>query len=49
MGTQKEQMIGDLPWLVRWTRRAGTIDFHPALAAPISPVQKIIFLTFSLY
>jgi hypothetical protein len=22
-----------LPWLVRWTRRAGTIDFCPALAA----------------
>jgi hypothetical protein len=31
------------PWLVRWARHAGTIDF--ALAALVSPVQNIIFLT----
>jgi hypothetical protein len=34
-----------LPWLVRWTHRANTIDFCPALAALVSPVLKIIFLT----
>jgi hypothetical protein len=28
------------PWLVRWARHAGTIDF--ALAALVSPVQNII-------
>jgi hypothetical protein len=28
------------PWLVRWVRRVGTIDF--ALAALVSPVQNII-------
>ncbi len=44
MGTQRVQMIGVHPWLVRWTRRAGTIDFCPALAAQVSPVQNIIFL-----
>jgi hypothetical protein len=33
-----------LPWLVRWTRRAGTIDFCPALAALVSQVENIIFL-----
>jgi hypothetical protein len=32
-------------WLVRWPRHAGTIDFCPALAALVSPVQNIIFLT----
>jgi hypothetical protein len=37
-------MQGVLPWLVRWCRSAGTKDFYPALAALISPVQKIIFL-----
>jgi hypothetical protein len=26
------------PWLVRWARRAGTIDFCPALAALVSTV-----------
>ncbi len=45
MGIQREQMKGVLPWLVRWTHRAGTIDFCPALAALISQVQNIIFLT----
>jgi hypothetical protein len=37
-------MRGVLPWLVRWTRRAGTIDFCLALAALDSTVQNIIFL-----
>ncbi len=32
-------MRGFLPWLVRWSRRAGTIDFSIALAALVSPVQ----------
>jgi hypothetical protein len=45
MGTQRGQMIGILPWLVHWPRRASTIDFCPALAALVSPVQNIIFLT----
>ncbi len=49
MGTQRGQIIGVLPWLVRWTHRAGTIDFCPALAVLVSPVLNIIFLTFSLY
>jgi hypothetical protein len=31
--------------MVRWTRRAGTIDFCSALAALVSPVHNIIFLT----
>jgi hypothetical protein len=38
-------MKGILLWLVRWTRRAGTIYFCPALAALVSPVQNIIFLS----
>jgi hypothetical protein len=38
-------MIGVLKWLVRWSRRSGKIDFGPALAAKVSPVQHIIFLT----
>jgi hypothetical protein len=38
-------MIGVLPRLVRWTRRAGTLDFCPALAGLFSPVQNIMFLT----
>jgi hypothetical protein len=37
--------VGVLPYLVRWARHAGTIDFCPALAALVSPVQHIIFLT----
>jgi hypothetical protein len=31
--------------LVRWSWRAVTIDFSPALAALVSLVQNIIFLT----
>jgi hypothetical protein len=29
---------GVLPWLFRWARRAGTIDFCHALAALVSQV-----------
>ncbi len=35
-------MKGILPWLAR---RAGTMEFCPSLAAPVNPVQNIIFLT----
>jgi hypothetical protein len=38
-----------LPWLVRWARRAGTIDFCPALAALLRQVQNIIFLAEHFY
>ena len=34
-------MKGILPWLVRWTRCAGTRDFYAALAALVSQVQNI--------
>jgi hypothetical protein len=44
MGTQRGQMIGILPWLVCWTRRAGTIDCCLASASLVSPVQNIIIL-----
>jgi hypothetical protein len=37
------QMNGVIPWLVRWARRAGTIEFYPASAALVSPVQNIFF------
>jgi hypothetical protein len=46
MGTQRVQMKGILPWLVRWARHAGTRDFSPALAALVSPVQNIISLLY---
>ncbi len=45
MGTQKLQMKGVLPWLVCGARRGDLIDFCPTLAALVSPVQNIIFLT----
>ncbi len=38
-------MLGALPWLVRWTRRAGTIDLCPALTALFSQLQNIIHFT----
>ncbi len=41
MGTQRVQMKGVLPWLVRWARHARTRDFCPALAALVSPVQNV--------
>jgi hypothetical protein len=37
-------MKGVLPWLVRWNRRAGTIDFCHAFSALVSQVENIIFL-----
>jgi hypothetical protein len=43
METQRGQMIKVLPWLVRWTRRAGTIDFSPAWVVLVSPILNIIF------
>ncbi len=36
---------GVLPWLVRWARSAGSIDFCPALAALVIPIQNIICIT----
>jgi hypothetical protein len=42
-------MIGVLPWLVHWVRRAGTIDFDPSLATLVSPVQNIILLIAHLF
>jgi hypothetical protein len=36
---------GILSWFVRWAPCAGKIDFCPALAALVSPVQTIIFFT----
>jgi hypothetical protein len=42
-------MKGVLPWLVPWASRVGTIDFCPALAAQVSPVQNSIFLTAHLF
>jgi hypothetical protein len=38
-------MKGVLPGLVRWARRASTIDFCPALATLVSLVQNMIFLS----
>ncbi len=40
METQRVQMKGLLPWLVRSARCAGTRDFCPALAALVGLVQK---------
>ncbi len=45
MGTQRVQMKGVLPWLVRWASRADTRDFCSALAALVGPVQNTCFLT----
>jgi hypothetical protein len=45
MGTQRVQMKGVLPLLVCWACRAGTRDFCSALAALVSTVQNIFFLT----
>jgi hypothetical protein len=41
VGTQRVQIKGGLPWLVRWACRAGT----RALAALVGPVHNIFFLT----
>jgi hypothetical protein len=51
MGTQRVQMKGVLPWLVRWACRANTRHLCSALAPLLSPVQNIFSSphTFSLY
>ncbi len=43
METQRVQMKGVLPWLVRWACRADSRDFYSALAALVGPVQNIFF------
>ncbi len=43
MGTQRVQLKGGLPWLVRWACRAGKRYFCSALAALVGPVQNIFF------
>jgi hypothetical protein len=43
MGTQRVQLKGDLPRLIRWSRRAGAREFYTALAALGSPVQNTFF------
>jgi hypothetical protein len=45
MGTQRVQMKGVLPWLVRLARGTITRDFCPALASLVSSVQNIFLLT----
>ncbi len=45
MGTQRVQMKGALPWLVRWACRSSTRDFFTALATIVGPVQNIFFIT----
>ncbi len=49
MGTLRVQTIGVLPWLVRCTHRAGTIDFCPSLATLVSTVQNITSLTIHIF
>jgi hypothetical protein len=44
MGSQRGQIKGVLPLLVRWACRAGTRDFCSSLAALVVPVQNIFFL-----
>jgi hypothetical protein len=39
-----KEMKEVLPWLVRSARRVVIIDFCPALAALVRPIQNIIFL-----
>jgi hypothetical protein len=45
MGTDGVQMKGALPWLARLADHAGARDFFPALAALVSPIQNMFFLT----
>jgi hypothetical protein len=44
MGNLGVHMKGVLLWLIRWTRRAGTRDFCPALESLVSLGQNTIFL-----
>jgi hypothetical protein len=48
-GDSKSTNEQGLPWLVRCAHRAGTRDFCPALAALVAPVQKVFFLTRTLF
>jgi hypothetical protein len=45
MVTQRVQIKGVLPWLVRWACRSGTIHFCSAFAALFGPGQYNFFLT----
>jgi hypothetical protein len=49
MGTQRVQMKGVPPWLVRWAYRAGTIDFCSALDALAGPIQNFFLLFRTLF
>jgi hypothetical protein len=49
MGTQRVQMKGVLPWLVRLALHAGTRDFFSALAALVRTEQNIFFLTVNFF
>jgi hypothetical protein len=49
MKTQRVQMKGVLPWLVRRACRAGTRDFCPALAALVGTVRNILFPQCALF
>ncbi len=44
-GRSKSTNEKGLSWLFRWTRRTGTRDFYPALAALVSPVHTSFFVT----
>jgi hypothetical protein len=46
MGSQRVQMKGLLPWLVRWACRAGTRDFCSDFGCPIVGPVKDIFIQF---
>ncbi len=43
MGTQRVQMKGSLPWLVRWADLAGTRDFLSCLSCSSRPGTKYFF------
>ncbi len=43
MGTQRVQMKGVLPWLVRWACHASTRDFCSALAALVGKILIFFF------
>ncbi len=48
MGTQRGQMKGVLPCLVRWSLHAGTRDFCPAWVARVSTVQNIFSSSYTI-
>jgi hypothetical protein len=49
-GVKEYKRKGSLQYLIggALARRAGTIDFCPALAALVGPVQNIIFLPYTI-